>query len=1058
MSKFFFAYCISLLLCFFTISLNAQRISLNEGISLKKAFKKIEKLSDYTFFYSDDEINTREVLNASIEEELVAVLEILSNQFSFEFQIDRNRIILKQIEFESFIVSGKVKDFQNNPLVGVNVYAEKSKAGTITNADGFYSLALTNEKVLSFSFIGFKDQSISIFSDTTLNIKLEEDVTSINEVVIVAYGKEDKDLMTGSITTLNLRDQNVEGNESLTKSLQAVSTGVFVQSNAGTPGSSVNVKLRGLGSINAGNQPLYIIDGVPLVTGNYSQIEFGGQLLDAISDFNVSDIETITVLKDGASSSLYGSRASNGVILINTTLDKDIKSKISFSSSFGWREAPKKLDLLNASEWMTVVNEEALSDGLPEVYSQQQIANPLVDTDWLDEVFKKAFFENYQLSFQGSNDGSAYFISAHLRSDDGIVIGTSQKSYGVRLNYLKNITEKFELIVRTYNHKSKIERIEADQSLNGPLPNAISLSPIDPVYNDDGSYYNDGIYANPLSIAFEEKNTASIFRSFNVFELNYSFTENFKISSLSGFDYYHLLEESFAPNTTRLGSKYNGYGIEANGIVEYLSNNTYLTYEKNLNSNNFKLTSGFNIENIKEHFNYLRVQDFPGSDIQHLDAGATPIISRSYSEDSRLQSIFGRLNYNFDKKYFVSINTRLDGSSKFGKDNRYGFFPSLSGMWYLSKEPFLNNSALLDYLKIKASFGQVGNDRIGNYLNYDLFQTGDNYNNQPGISPYQLQNSALKWETTTHYNFGFDVGIFKNLNLVIDAYYKLTTDLLLEKPMPPSLGYDYVLSNIGKVENMGLEFELNYFKRMQEVVWNSKFLFSSYKNNVLELYEDTPIRNIGRAMSSIEVGQPISFFYGYNVLGVDTQTGNLIYEDIDKDDQITSSDKKRIGSPHPNFFGGFENKLSYKNFELSILLSYMYGNDIFNGTKFYGESFSDQGNMLATVLDRWKEPGNNTEVPRFSSENELISSRYIEDGSYIRVKQLQLSYSFNELFEKRIQKLEIYLSFENLYTWTNYSGMDPEINYNGNNSIRMGTDFFTCPQPRTFLFGLCVNF
>jgi TonB-dependent starch-binding outer membrane protein SusC len=1052
-------YSLLFLLLVFSANLFAQNIQLPSNISLKKCFKLIEKQSEYTFFYSDDEISINLKTSQSYDEDLTIILEKLSQSSDFEYHITENRIVLNPRIEKKISIQGIVYDESKTPIPGVNIYSDKSNYGTISDEKGSFVIEIPiHSGIVTFSFIGFQNKQFQFQNDTIIDVFLKENITSLSEVVIVAYGKESKDLLTGSINSLNLNQYVFDGQENLNKSLQAISTGVYVQANAGTPGSSVNVKMRGVGSINAGTSPLYIVDGIPVVSGNYSQIEFSGQLLDALPDFNLFDIENITVLKDAASSSLYGSRASNGVILINTKLGKNGESTILFRTSMGIRNVSNKMDLLNAKQWMTVVNEEYERNGEALVYTQQEINNPTNNTDWLNEVFRNAFFQNYNIAFSGGTETSSYYISGNAKNEDGVIIGTDIENYGLRLNYENKLLDNLILTLRANQISSKINRIEGDQSLNGPLPNALSMPPIFPVYNEEGSYYNDGPYANPLSIANEEKNLAKVFRSLNSLDFNYQFSKSLSIKSILGYDYYRLREESYAPNTTRQGSKYNGYGIEANSDVEYLSNNTFLTFEKGQKFSKYKITTGVNIEKVNEHFSYLRGQDFPGGDIQYLDAAATTITSSSYAEETKLQSVFARINYGFKEKYFVSLNSRLDGSSKFGKDNRYGFFPSLSGMWYLSKENFLKANSAIDFLKLRASVGQIGNDRINNYLHFDLFQLGDNYYGEPGISPYQLQNSQLKWETTLHYNLGIELGLFTNLKLTTDLYYKLTSDLLLEKPMPPSSGYNFILSNIGKVENYGVEVELDYFKRFNEFLWHSKLVFSSYKNQVLELYDDQPIRNIGRARSSIEVGEPISYFYGFNALYVDPQTGDIVYEDIDHNGSINDEDKKFIGSPHPKFYGGYMNSISYKSFNLSVLLNYMYGNEIYNGTQFYRESFSEQDNMLLSVLDRWKEPGDITDIPRFSSSNELLSSRYIEDGSYIKVKQIKIGYNLHDLFRPKIQKLEVFISLENVFTFTKYTGMDPEINYEGSNTIRMGTDFFTCPQPRTFLIGLCARF
>jgi TonB-linked SusC/RagA family outer membrane protein len=404
------------------------------------------------------------------------------------------------------------------------------------------------------------------------------------------------------------------------------------------------------------------------------------------------------------------------------------------------------------------------------------------------------------------------------------------------------------------------------------------------------------------------------------------------------------------------------------------------------------------------------------------------------------------------------LNLRRDGSSKFGKNNRFGLFPSVSGLWYASKEEFFKVS-VISRLILSVSYGITGNDQIGDFLSLDLYSAGNNYGGDGGISPSQLANPNLRWESTSHFNLGTQIELFGSINIRADYYNKQTKDLLLQKPMPTSTGHAFIMSNIGKIENQGVEISAIIPIIEGPFRWDAMLNFTCNRNKVLELYEDQPIRNIGRASSSIEVGEPVSFFYGFNSLGVNPDDGNLIYEDLNGDGKINDLDRKKIGSPHPVFYGGIGSNLSWKNFSFDFRFSFSYGNSIFNSTRIYTETIS-LSNQTTAILRRWQNPGDITDVPKASVYNQRFSSRFVEDGSFLRLKNVRLGYELPEKLIARVglSRLQIFVAGKNLLTFTRYSGMDPEINYNGLNPIALGTDFFTCPQPKSLMIGLCARF
>ncbi len=1025
--------------------------------------KEISFSTSYKFAYSESEVDTKRRASFSFNNQsMESVIAALAAGFNLHWEIVGKTIILNTHSIKDFyLIQGTVIDSkQLVPLQWVNISTMDNQHGTLSDSAGNFSLKFAaDQQNIKFSFVGFKTQVAEIRGDTSLMVLLEEDIKALDEIVVVAFGQENKDLITGSVAVHDPTIYTQLNTESVNASLQASLPGVLVQNNAGTPGAATSVTIRGISSITAGNSPLYIVDGVPAIRGNYSQLDFSGQSIDAITDLSIYDIESISVLKDAAAGSLYGASSSNGVILINTKKGGDQGNQIQIESYYGMQQATAKLPMLNAKQWKTLVNEEAIDAGEAPVYSEEDIEANEVDTDWLDEVFRVAPTYNIYLSATGGNEKSGYYLSGAYFNQEGIVIGSNYSRYSFRVNYDYQFGKKFSLEVGNGFTYSKNGRVEGDQSLNGPLPVGISMPPVYPVYNPDGTYNNDGPYANPVSIANEEKNLAYSYRNLFNLSLNYQVTESLLIKNQTGVDFYNLGEQTFAPKNTRQGAKYNGLGIEATNNTIYLYNSTYFRYQYDQLQHHVSILGGFSVDSYRRHGTYLRAQNFPGNSFEFLQDAATPITASSNELDAASNSLFASFKYNYSEKYILDFNIRRDGSSKFGENNRYGWFPSIAGLWYVSREEFWNQESVFSKLKLKASYGLTGNDQIADFIALDLFAAGANYYGEAGIAPYQLSNPDLKWETTKQLNVGVNVELLSRFNFFAEYYLKRTSDLLLETPIPTSSGFEYFISNIGDIQNQGFEIELTANVIKEALKWNASLSFSANQNKVMQLYEDQPIRNIGRASSSIEVGEPVSFFYGFISEGVNPENGLLIYRDINEDGIINDLDRTRIGTPFPLFFGGFNNSLAYKSFRLDLLIYYSYGNSIFNSTRLYTETVSI-GNQTTAVLDRWREEGDISEVPKASSYNNRVSSRFVEDGSYIRLKSIKLTYNLQSKLIRNsgLSSLEFYVAGKNLLTLTSYSGMDPEVNYNSTNSIILGTDFFTCPQAKTLLLGVCVKF
>ena len=960
---------------------------------------------------------------------------------------------------QNITVTGTVSDKSGETLPGVNIIIKGTTTGAVTDIDGNYSIGVPSEAtVLEYSFIGYKMKSETVGTRRLINVVLQSDVKALSEFVVVGYGVEKRTLLTGSVAELSQEDVRDIPMASIDGIMQGQVSGVQVSQNSGTPGGAMSVRIRGISSIGGTGQPLYIIDGIPVTTGDYSQLSFSGQGVNALSDLNPNDIESISILKDAAAASIYGARASNGVVVITTKRGASDKTQINFDAYYGWQQPWNKLDMLNSRDWMLYRNDLAGT----EIFSPEDINNITIDTDWQDEIFRTAPMSSYELSASGGNEKTRYFMSGNIFEQEGILLGTDFKRVNGRVNLDHTVNDKLTIGTSVGITYSKTDRVEGDQTLHGVLPNGISTPAIFPVYNPDGTYNQDGPYANAVSIGEEAISESFSFRTVGNVYADYKILPNLKFSTKWGMDFMNYNEHSYESTILVQGAKYNGLGFETFYNVMNLVSNNFLTYTKEVNKHNIEVLGGYSFEKYKSVRSAIRAQDFADDNLEYISSASTIVSASATANYSGIQSFFGRANYNFDNKYLVSVSGRADGSSRFGTNNRYGFFPAVSAGWRINEEDFMNVEVISE-LKLRASYGLTGNDDIPAFMYAELYGN-TSYAGQPAIYPSSIPNPDLKWETTAQFNVGFDIGLFKDRVMVSADYYdKQTKGLLLSRPLPTSSGYSSITENVGEVENKGIELSVTTQNYVGAFTWSTRINLSGNRNKVLKLYNGEPIDDIGRGSSRIEEGQPIGIFYSYNSLGVDPSTGDIVYEDTNFDGVITAADRTKVGNPHPDFIGGITNTFGYKGFDLNIFFQFSYGNDVFNGSRLFLESLQGGDNQIEAVNRRWQKPGDVTDIPRATtdpvkaSQNKRVSSRFIEDGSYMRLKNLSVGYTFQSDW-KHIDKLRIYFSGQNLLTFTKYTGLDPEVNYRGNDNSVIGTDFFTYPQARSFILGLNLTF
>ena len=964
---------------------------------------------------------------------------------------------------EQKTISGKITSASGETIPGVTILELGTSNASVSDANGNYSIKVSATALkLEFSSLGFQKQQVEIGANSIINISMEADIKSLAEIVVVGYGVEQKALLTGSVGIINaetLKDIPVSTVDGI---IQGQTAGVQVLQNSGTPGTEMSVRIRGTSSISGSSQPLYVIDGIPVTTGDFAQIGYEGQGINALSDLSPNDIESISVLKDAAAASIYGARASNGVVLITTKRGSVKKSVINFNAYYGWQQAWHTLEMLNAKDWMIYRNDLAGT----EVYSQQDINNISIDTDWQKVIFRTAPMANYELSSSGGNDKTRFFISGNYYNQEGILIGTDYNRINGRANIDHKINEKLNIGTSIGLTYAKTNRVEGDQSLQGPLPNGISTPAIYPVYNPDGSYNQDGPYSNAVSIANEAINENFSFRTLGNIYADYKILPHLVFSTKWGVDFLNFREHAYESIKTVQGAKYNGLGFETYSNVLNIVSNNLIKYQTTLNKSEIEFLAGYSFEKYQTRSSFIRAQDFADQNLQYINSAATIVSASTDAFDDGLRSFFARANYNFDNKYILTLTARVDGSSRFGENNRNGFFPAVSAGWRISQEKFFKIKPVSE-LKIRASYGLTGNDDIPPFLYAELYGN-TSYGGQPGIYPSNIPNPDLKWESTAQLDVGLDIGLFKDrILLTADYYNKQTKDLLLSRPLPTSSGFSTITENVGEVENKGIELSITSQNlQNKKLTWTTTVNFSANRNKVLKLYNNQPIDDLGRGSNRIEVGEPIGIFYSYESLGVDPSTGDIVYKDVNIDGEITSADRTKVGNPHPDFIAGLTNTFTYKGFDLSIFFQASYGNDVFNGSRLYLESLQGGDNQLAVVLDRWQNPGDITAIPDATNDpvraasNKRVSSRFIEDGSYLRLKNATLGYSLNKKFlqKRKIANFRFYVSAQNLLTFTNYTGLDPEVNYRGNDNAVIGTDFFTYPQARSFTIGCNLGF
>ena len=957
-------------------------------------------------------------------------------------------------------IKGQVTDVNGQPIPGVTILVKNTSTGTSTDFDGLYKLTtkVSPNTIFIFSYVGMTTIEESINGRTTINITLEESTEALEEIVIIGYGAQQKRDLTGSVAQIRSDILEERSNSQIGSLLQGQATGVEVLANSGKPSAGLSIRIRGTNSITSGSEPLYVVDGVPTTDTR---------------SINPADIDAISVLKDASSAAIYGAQGANGVVLITTKRGTTEKAKFKFDTYLGISQAWNTLPVLNGEQYRDLMTELGQTpQGGWESYTQ--------NTDWQQEIFQNGLSHNYQLAMSGKNNGTNYYISAGYINQEGIVKSSELERYNFKINFDQKVNDWLKVGTRiAYTQYSDVD-INDNNAVNqgGVLLGALTTPSIIGVFNEDGSFTSNPFqnWENPLA------STDGLEREFNsqrflgniYFEVK--LLKHFKFKTNFGVDNSNGVFDSFLdPFRTGFGSALGGRAINTTNKSSYYIFENTLSYNNEIKNHKIEALIGSVNQKNKFENSAIETRNFASATVTTPNGGSEIFNATADKAEKTNSSFLGRLNYSYDDKYLVTANFRADGSSVFGPDKRWGYFPSFSLGWRVSKESFLKNSEVLSDMKLRAGWGIVGNDQIQNYAFFGRVGSGANYpiggTIQPGTFPSSIENLELKWEESNQTNFGIDISLFNSkINLTADAYIKRTKDLLYNAPLPNATGFTSAIQNIGELENKGIEFTINSENISNENFnWNSNFNISFNRNKITSLVDSDVFEGSiagGRGEAAlIREGEPLGILFGYIYGGVDPQTGNAFY--IDQNGASTFSpsadDRIIIGDANPDFTYSATNTFKYKNFNLMIYLQGSYGNDMLNATRIETEGLIDQKNQSISVLNRWRQPGDITTIPRAvfgNSDNSRVSTRFIEDASYLRVKAVTLGYSFSKsaLEKINISALRLYVTGENLLTFTNYSGFDPEVNaFGGSNTVR-GIDFGTYPQARTTIFGLSVTF
>lgn len=1000
-------------------------------------------------------------------------------------------------------VRGTVTSKQGEPLIGASVVVVNTTIGTTTDIEGKFKLSSTNSfSQFRVSYIGYQDVTVDVKNQTEFKITLE-DSRALDEVVVVGYGTVKKSDLTGAVSSLKADQLNPGVNASIDQMMQGRASGVQITQSSSEPGGGMSIRIRGSSSINASNEPLYVVDGFPIDNSpnlsagdatTFSQVNTGtnNSPKNPLNSINPADIQSIEILKDASATAIYGSRGANGVILVTTKKGSGEKLSINYNASYGSQTIAKKMDVLNAQQYMKYMNDISVESGLKAPFTDADMSSIGAGTDWQNEIYRTAPSTDHNLSISGGTKKTSIFTSLNYFNQEGIVKNTGIHKYIGRMNLESALSEKirFGLNLNTslINDRNTLDGVNTNENA-GPIYASILSDPTEKVYDANGllTLSANNTINNPVSLILGVSSKSETNRTMGNAFISWEIVEGLSAKLNVGSDRLQSRRDIYNSTLTRRGGPVKGVGDIAtfnrnNQLAEYT-----MTYNKALSKDHvFTVLGGVTYQKFQTKLFGGNISGFPTDALStnNFGLGNTNADNlRSSLEENTLLSYLGRVNYNLLDKFLFTASIRADGSSRFGANNKYGYFPSFAFGYKLTEEGFLPK--VFDELKLRASWGQTGNQEIGNYASQLTFGNGPSavFNNTvtTSVIPLRIANPDLKWETTTQFNVGIDASILNGrLSGTIDYFDKKTTDLLFNLPLPRASGYSSILSNVGSVSNKGFEFFLTSVNMHKgDFKWSTSVNYSAIKNKILDLGRIEQIvtgdvQSIGNTVI-IKRGEPLASYFGYVVDGIfntaeevkasaqpTAKPGYPKYKDLNGDGKITTADQTVIGTPFPKFTFGLQNSLSYKAFKLDIFLQGQQGSDLLSINvieSLYPANFRRNA-LTELALNRWTPTNTDTKWASGVNPNawgaSKVNTMVLQDASYIRLKNIQLSYQVPMKNNKYVKSLRLYATGQNLKTWTNYIGFDPEANSYGNSNIRI--DYSSYPLARVYVVGLNAGF
>ena len=1073
-------------------SQNAKVSIRMNNVKLDKILNEIENQTDYLFIYNN-QVDINKITSVKVKNEAVAqVLDKILSGTGINYELEGTHIILTteaikdlHAQQQAKTVTGTVTDVSGEPIIGANIRIKGTTTGTITDIDGNFSIEAEPQSVIEVSYIGYLTQETVINNQKSIRFLLKEDTKTLDEVVVIGYGVQKKADLTGSVANINTEKLNTQSNANIGQALQGKIAGVDIVSQGGAPGSGTRIMVRGIGTLNNAS-PLYIVDGM---------------YMNSIDHINPNDIASIDVLKDASSAAIYGSRAANGVIIVTTKEGSNTEGKpiIDLSVNLGISTASKFLDMLDAKGWAEVTTIARQAIGKPALDMATDLANK-PDNDWQDIMFRPALMQNYNLSVKGGGKYSTYYTGLGYFNQDGIVKGTNYQRYNIQSknDYKRGIFSAGTNLIISFSHDKPLH-----QELRGGMIGTILQSvPTLEKYDDtrEGGYggtYGDVVNI-PHQLAIIDDNIMDRYNeNVKIFANLYAQIELFKrlkyklnLTPDFSFERYknYLNKYDFGLATNSITQLTERQRRRRNILVENL-----LTFDRTFGEHKISALAGYTYQDSRFRHIQAYGEGLPQG-LEEIDAATTNRSNEGNSWRSVLTSILGRVFYSYQNKYLFTATIRRDGSSKFGKNNRYGYFPSFSLGWNVAEEKFMENVHWLDQLKLRGGYGVLGNQEIDNYQYSSTITTGINYPDGnggllQGAFPKNFANPDIKWEETAMTNVGIDFMAFNNrLSLTADYYVKNTKDILLTVPIPISSGgANDPIRNAGKIRNNGFEFNLGWMDQPNpDISYGINLIGSFNKNKVIAMGSESGSIKGGSTNQNIttsetKAGYPIGGYWLISTAGyfnsqeeVDAyakdgkkiqpaaEPGDIKFVDANNDGVINDDDRVFQGSPFPDFTFALNGNMRYKNFDLSIGLQGVLGNKIYNATRQTLEDVTKGSNFLASCLDYWTPENKNASHPRLTWDDpnrntRAESDRYLENGSYLRLRSVQLGYTFPQTwFKGAIQHARVYINAENLFTITSYSGYSPDVN--ADNANYRGFDNFIYPTNRTFMLGLNVTF